>query len=195
MDLTQGTERERIERSKKMMLWFAMISFSMAFLALISSYVISAKRPDWLQDFELPQAFLLSTIAILISSVTFYLATKAIRAEQRSMGMIWLLITLVLGLVFCYLQFEGFEQLRDSTGYYPAGDGSNVTTSMIYAIVFLHIAHLAAAIICLLVVIYNHYKQRYNAAQTLGIELAETFWHFLDFLWIALFLFFYFYRP
>jgi cytochrome c oxidase subunit 3 len=166
----------------------------MAFLALISSYVISATRPDWLNDFELSPAFYWSTIAILVSSMTFLMARKAIIKNARSQATVLLLITLLLGILFCYLQFLGFEQLRVTTGYYPAGAGANVTTSFIYIIVVLHLAHLAAAMLCLLVVIYNHFKQRYHAAQTLGIELAETFWHFLDVLWIGLFLFFYFYR-
>ena len=194
MDLTQATQEERIERSKKMMLWFSMVSFFMAFLALISSYVISKERPDWLNDYELSPAFTWSTIVILVSSVTFFLARKAIINDKRSQATLLLIITLILGIVFCYLQFLGFSQLKDITGYYPAGEGSSVTTSFIYLIVLLHVVHVIAGIICLLVVIYNHFKQRYNASQTLGIELAETFWHFLDFLWICLFLFFYFVR-
>lgn len=194
MDLTHGTEQERLDRSKKMMLWFAMISFVMVFAGLISAYVISKTRRDWLNDFELSPAFTWSTLAIVLSSVTFFLAKKAIKENNRSLTSMMLMATLVLGLVFTYLQFVGFAQLKELTGYYPAGVGSSPTTSFIYIIVILHLAHIIAGLICVLVVIYNHFKQRYNPSQTLGIELAETFWHFLDFLWICLFLFFCFFR-
>ncbi|MBK5192296.1 MAG: cytochrome c oxidase subunit 3, partial [Flavobacteriaceae bacterium] len=60
--------------------------------------------------------------------------------------------------------------------------------------VLAHLAHLAAGLIVLLVVIYNHFKQRYRPGQMLGIELGSTFWHFLDILWVYLFLFLYFFR-
>jgi cytochrome c oxidase subunit 3 len=54
-------------------------------------------------------------------------------------------------------------------------------------------AHLFGGLLALLIIIYNHFKQKYNSTQTLGIELGAMFWHFLDILWILLFLFFYFY--
>jgi cytochrome c oxidase subunit 3 len=54
--------------------------------------------------------------------------------------------------------------------------------------------HVVVGLICLLVVIYNHFKQKYNATKMLGFELAATFWHFIDILWVYLFLFLYFVR-
>ena len=80
------------------------------------------------------------------------------------------------------------------SGYNFTGPTSNVVISFIYILVALHLAHLFSGVIVLLVVIYNHYKQRYNNGQTLGLELGVMFWHFLDFLWVYLFLFFYFVR-
>jgi len=76
MDLTQGTEKEKIERSKKMMLWFGIISMGMMFAGLTSAYVVSKNRPDWLKDFQLPNAFIYSTIIVLVSSFTFHFAKK-----------------------------------------------------------------------------------------------------------------------
>src|SRR5690606_10787832 len=66
---------------------------------------------------------------------------------------------------------------------------STITTSFLYVVVLVHIAHLVGGLISLLIVIYNHYKQKYNSSQTLGIELSVMFWHFLGFLWIYLFYF------
>ena len=91
------------------------------------------------------------------------------------------------------LQFLGFSQII-SNGYYFTGSESTITTSFIYLVVIMHLAHINAALISILVVIYNHYKQKYINGNTLGIELAVTFWHFVDILWIYLFLFFYFVR-
>ena len=60
MDLTQGTPEEKHARSKKMMLWFGIISLIMSFAAWTSAFVVSSKRDDWLKDFQLPDAFLIS---------------------------------------------------------------------------------------------------------------------------------------
>jgi cytochrome c oxidase subunit 3 len=91
------------------------------------------------------------------------------------------------------LQFKGFEQVIEN-GYFFTGSESNVRTSFLYISVLVHIAFLFWGKILLLMVIYNHYKQKYNSTQTLGIELSAMYWHFMDFIWVYLFLFFYFFK-
>jgi len=188
-------ERERIQKGKayKTMLVFTMGSIVMIFAGLTSAYVVSKSRPDWLTDFQLPQVFLWSTIVMVLSSVTFHLAKRAIQKDDRSRTSLMLGITLILGLLFVFLQFRGFDEIIAS-GYYFTGSESTITTSFLYVVVLVHIAHLAGGLISLLIVIYNHYKQKYNSNQLLGIELSVMFWHFLDFLWLYLFLFFTFYK-
>lgn len=193
MDLTQGTLEEKNSRAKKMMLWFGIISLIMSFAGWTSAFVVSSSRPDWLKDFQLPNAFIISTIVIILSSVSFLFAKKALKTANNSATMLWLFITLVLGVVFIYYQFSGFQQIID-LGYNFTGPTSNVTMSYIYLIAVVHILHVVVGLICLLVVIYNHFKQKYNPTKMLGFELAATFWHFIDILWVYLFLFLYFVR-
>lgn len=183
---------ERNAKTKKMLLWFAMISMFMMFAGLTSAYVVSASRPDWLNTLVLPVAFKISTAIIVASSVTFHLVKVATKKGDRSAATLWLLLTLALGVAFVFFQFQGFKQFTEM-GYFLTGAGSNPTTSFIYITTVVHVAHLLAGLIVLLVVIYNHFKQKYNPSQTLGIELGAMFWHFLDILWVYLFLFFYFY--
>lgn len=191
--MTFEEEQERKGKTYKLLLWFGMISICMIFAGLTSAYVVSKSRPDWLQDFELPTAFLISTIAMLVSSFTFYAALQSMKRGNRNQTTILLLSTLALGITFIVLQFKGFGQVIEN-GYFFTGSESNVTTSFLYIAVLVHIAHLLGGIISLLVVIYNHYKQKYNSAQTLGIELGAMYWHFMDFIWVYLFLFFYFFK-
>ena len=193
MDLTQGTLQEKTGRAKKMMLWFGIISLIMSFAGWTSAFVVSSSRPDWLKGFRLPNAFIVSTIIIIISSITFILAKKALKQGNRKQTTIWLLATLVLGVAFVLGQFVGFGQIIDA-GYNFTGPTSNVTMSYIYLIALVHILHVIVGVICLLVVIYNHFKQKYTASHMLGLELAATFWHFIDILWVYLFLFLYFVR-
>ena len=193
MDLTQGTLEEKTGRAKKMMLWFGIISLIMSFAGWTSAFVVSSSRPDWLKDFRLPNAFIVSTLIIIVSSITFILAKKALKAGHRKQTTIWLLVTLVLGVAFVIGQFVGFGQIIDA-GYNFTGPTSNVTMSYIYLIALVHILHVIVGLVCLLVVIYNHFKQKYTASNMLGLELAATFWHFIDILWVYLFLFLYFVR-
>ncbi len=193
MDLTQGTFEEKRRRSKKHMMLFGMLSMSMTFAGLTSAYVVSKSRKDWLEGFQFPDAFLWSTIIIVLSSVTFWVAKKAIDKGNRSLTTLLLLSTLVFGVTFVYLQFFGFGKII-AQGFFPTGSEATVTTSFIYAIVFVHIAHVVGGLIALLVVIYNHFKQKYTPGQALGLELGAMYWHFVDFLWVYLFLFLYFFR-
>lgn len=180
-------------KTYKTMLWIGMISMFMMFGGLTSAYIVSKSRPDWMSDFELPFAFSLSTFVMITSSIIFHLAVKAIKRDNRAQTSLFLGITLILGIIFIVLQFVGFNEIIE-TGYFFTGPESSVTTSFLYIVVVMHLAHLFAGIISLLIVIYNHYKQKYNSSQPLGIELSALFWHFLDFVWLYLFLFLYFFK-
>jgi cytochrome c oxidase subunit 3 len=183
----------RKARSQKLLLWFAMASMTMMFAGITSAFVVSKSREDWMKDFQFPSAFYFSTLAIVLCSVTFHLAQKAIQQDKRSRVSALLLATLGLGIAFVVMQFVGFGQLIEQ-GYYFTGPESNIATTFLYVIAVVHMAHLAGGIISLLIIIYNHFKQKYNSTQFLGIELGAMYWHFLDFLWICLFLFLYFFK-
>ena len=193
MDLTEGTQEEKRNRSKRMMLWFGIGSLIMTFAGLISAFIVSRKREDWLDDFQLPSAFVISLVLIVISSVALIVAKKALKQNNFKVVTIGLLIAFGLGVAFIYNQFLGFGQLIEA-GYNFTGPTSNVTVSFIYIIAVVHIAHVVAGLIALIVIIYNHFKQKYNSEKMLGFELASNFWHFVDILWVVLFLFLYFFR-
>jgi cytochrome c oxidase subunit 3 len=191
MDLTQGTAKEKQERSKKMMLWFGIVSLIMGFAGWTSAYIVSSKREDWLDNIDLPQAFFISTVLIIISSVTYILAKRAAKQNRQKQVTNYLLITLILGISFIVLQFVGFSQMLES-GYYFTGPTSNIKMSYIFLIAFVHILHVVAGLISLLVVITQQLRKKYSPENILGLELGATFWHFLDILWVYLILFMFF---
>ncbi|MEN9909016.1 MAG: hypothetical protein RLZZ540_2165 [Bacteroidota bacterium] len=191
--MTVDEHKARTARSYKLILLFAMVSMTMMFAGLTSAFVVSKSRVDWLKDFQLPTAFYISTIVIIGCSVTFHLAKKAIQKDNKSLTTTLLLATLALGVLFVILQFVGFAQIVES-GYYFTGSESSITTTFLYIVTLMHLIHLAGGLISLLIIIYNHFKQKYNSSQTLGIELGAMYWHFLDFLWVYLFVFLYFFK-
>lgn len=178
------------KKGAKPMMWISMVSMTMMFAGLTSAYVISSNREDWV-SFELPEAFVFSTISIVLSSITFFLAKKALQKSNRSLTTVFLLMTLGLGLSFVIGQYQGFQALQEM-GLYFTGPNSAVSSSMLMVIVFAHVLHVAAGVVSLLVVIYNHITGKYTAEEMLGLELGAIFWHFVDLLWIGLFCFFYF---
>ena len=187
----QALEQEYIvakRKSAKPMLWVSMISMVMFFAGLTSAYVISMKRDDWV-SFDLPQAFYVSTFLIVASSITLFLSQRFLKQNNKQLSLILLVITLFLGLGFIWQQYIGFNQLK-SIGLFFTGPESTVSTSFIIGITFLHVLHLLAGVIVLFVVIYNHFKYKYNPDDMLGFELGAIFWHFVDVLWIYLFFFF-----
>jgi len=193
MDLTQGTTYEKQKRAKKTMMWFGMVSMTMTFAGLTSAYVVSKTREDWLTDLIFPNAFIVSAVIMIVSSIALYLVKKAIDNDNRGVATILLLSTFGLGIVFVFMQFQGFADIMDQ-GYYFTGPSANIVPTFLYIIVVLHIVHVIVGLLVLLVVIYNHFKQKYKRGQTLGLELGAMYWHFVDVLWVYLFLFLYFVR-
>jgi cytochrome c oxidase subunit 3 len=193
MDLTQGTPEQKRARSKKMMLWFGILSLIMSFAALTSAFIVSSKRDDWMDNFQLPEAFMVSLGVIILSSISLIIAKYNLKRNQQNMVSFWVFVTIVLGAIFIYNQLMGFNQII-AEGYNFTGPTSNITMSYVYLIASLHIAHVVVALICLLVVLIQSLKKKYNAERTLGFDLAANFWHFVDLLWVYLFLFLYFFR-
>ena len=180
------------KKSAKPMLWVSMISMVMFFAGLTSAYVISMKREDWV-SFDLPDAFYISTFLIVASSISIFLSQRFLKQDKRQLSLILVVVTLLLGIGFVWQQYVGFNQLK-SVGLFFTGPESTVSTSFIIGITFMHVLHLLAGLIVLLVVIYNHFKYKYKPNDMLGFELGAIFWHFVDILWIYLFFFFYFIR-
>jgi len=180
------------KKSAKPMLWVSMISMVMFFAGLTSAYVISMRRDDWV-TFELPDAFYISTVLIILSSITISISQRLIKKNKRELSIAFLLITFALGIAFVWQQYAGFEDLR-SAGLFFTGPTSTVSTSFIIGITLMHALHVFAGIIVLLIVIYNHFNYKYTSDDLLGFELGAIFWHFIDVLWIYLFFFFYFIR-
>ena len=193
MDLAMDEQAVKQYKAKKMMLWVGMISMAMTFAGLTSAYVVSSSRADWLSQFKIPGSFTISTLFILLSSFSFYLAKKSLLSKNIKATKILILTTFMLALLFVYFQFMGFADII-AQGYYFTGAESSITTSFLYVLVLLHLAHLFAGIIVLLVVYFRLVRGSYSGSNTLGFELAHLFWHFLDILWIYLYLFVLLYR-
>lgn len=174
-------------KSLKGMLWLGIFSIIMMFSGLASAYIIRAKGGNWLH-FQLPDIFYLSTVTIMLSSVAVFFAQKSIQKNLHSRTFIYLIITLFLGIIFSVFQYMGWKNLYKN-GIVYAGKYSNPSGSFLYLLTALHLLHLFGGIIGLIFTSIKTILKKYSAANYLGIELISIYWHFLDALWIFLFLF------
>lgn len=176
-------------RTKKIVLWLAMVSMIMLFAGLTSAYMVRQAEGNWLK-FELPGVFTASTIVIALSSVTMHLAVRSAKKGQIDMLRNLLMVTLTLGILFVALQFQGWKALVAENVFF-SGSQSNPSGSFLYVLTGLHLAHLAGGILYLMFVLLVTIRnaQLFGPKNVLRVELCATFWHFLDGLWIYLFLF------
>jgi len=188
MTINMGKNSIR-EKSIKPLLWIGIVSILMLFAGLTSAYIVRQAEGDWLL-FELPKMFYLSTVIIIISSISMNYALISAKRNNFSNIKIALALTLLLGLGFVLSQFMAWKALVGQEVFLVG----NVSGSFLYVLSGLHLAHLAGGIISLSVVLSGALKEQYNSENKLGLELCSIYWHFLDVLWVYLFLFFVFLR-
>ncbi|TWF44938.1 cytochrome c oxidase subunit 3 [Chitinophaga polysaccharea] len=183
MDTMTLEQRKKIH-PHKYSLWIAMGSITMMFIGFTSAYIVKRSQANWLA-FELPHIFWISTAVILTSSLTIHLALK--QFKERNMQRYKQLITLtaILGVVFAVCQWIGFSQLK-AMGLPLNGP---VSASFIYVIVGVHMLHVLGGVIALLIMFGRAYRTRIRTYSAVPIEVAATYWHFVDILWIYLLIF------
>lgn len=179
-------------KTAKPLLWIGIVSIVMLFAGLTSGYVVRADNGNW-NIFQLPDISIISTAIIVSSSLSLLLAQQAIKKDNLRLAALGLGLTLALGFAFFYTQLEGWKQLT-AQGIYFVGKYSNASGSFLYLIALMHLLHMIGGLIALSVSLTKTLLKKYSSADYLGIELTAIYWHFLDLLWVYLFLFLYFYR-
>ena len=187
MTTVQTREPQKIH-PHKFTLWVGMGSIVMMFAAFTSAYIVKKNQSSWL-EFELPRIFWYSTFVILASSVTMQLAIKAFKAREMSRYRTLVTITAILGVLFLVMQGLGFQSL-ETKNIALTGAKSNSAASFLFVITFLHMLHVLGGVIALLVIFFKAYRQKVKNYSALPIELAGTYWHFVDAIWIYLFIFY-----
>lgn len=168
--------------------WFAISSILMLFVALTSAYIVrSAAANDW-HPITMPKVLWLSTALLMLSSVTIEFARRSLKRDHNVAYGRWLLNTVILGLGFVGSQLFAWRQLVKQ-GVYLA---SNPYNSFFYLFTAAHGLHLVGglgALAYLLVRTTSKRKTLEGELRRLGAaDAASLYWHFMDALWIGLFL-------
>ncbi|MEQ8625180.1 MAG: cytochrome c oxidase subunit 3 [Vicingaceae bacterium] len=181
-------QEEKRKKVAKPLVWFGMASIVMLFAGLTSAVIVRKGDGSW-NSFEMPSMFLWSTIIIAISSLTFILGAYFAKKDKPKQVKLFIGLTLLLGILFIYMQFLGYNQLM-ANNVFLTGPGSNASGSFLYIISFLHILHLLGGMVALSIVFFNALKEQYNSKNLLGLQVCSTYWHFMGGMWLYLYIFF-----
>ncbi len=223
------------KKTSKTMMYFAIGSIIMIFLGLSSGYYIAKTGPVWV-SITVPPDFFISSGIIIFSSITFFIAVRLAKKGNFTLLPLFMIITLILGLLFVKYQRDGWKHMKSRGMYlsdalkidgllknenveygldykiymndnelkyeegvfydkrdeynsipvYPSVDADNVSSSWMYILTGLHLAHLIGGIISLIVVTIKSIFKKYNENDIVGIQVSSIYWHFLDILWLSL---------
>jgi cytochrome c oxidase subunit 3 len=180
----QSNSADRASRSG---IWLALFTITMSFAAFTSALFVREGTSDW-GHIVLPSILYFNTFLLLCSSGAIEMSRRylsggrLIDAQKSRKGTVWLLLTLVLGIAFCALQFMAWQQLR-AQGLYLA---TNPNSSFFYVLTFMHVLHLFAGIAVLAYLTGRVFASHSTFRRSL-FDSAAIYWHFLGVLWVYLF--------
>ena len=200
-DVQSTTTLEKIEKlhPHKMLLYLSIFGSSLIFLFMLIAFTSSHTPPGPEEAaFSMPKAFIFSSLVLVFSSYFVSRFISSFQDEKMKKLRNLLGITIVLGFIFTISQYWGWHQL-DKSGFGLTGMNSG---AYLYVISGLHILHLVVGIFFMTYQfirvsrVANDPVQRLimvtNPYQKMKIEMLATFWHFIDILWVGLFLYFLF---
>jgi cytochrome c oxidase subunit 3 len=129
-----------------------------------------------------------NTVILLTSSVTVHFAHTAIKDQARSKLIGWLGLTVLLGVVFLFLQVEEYIHAYQELGLTLS---SGIYGSTFFLLTGFHGFHVTLGTFILLVQLLRAFKGHFTPADCFGFEAASWYWHFVDVVWVCLFFFVY----
>ena len=183
---TVGMQQRKKIHPHKFTLWIAMGSIVMMFAGLTSAYIVKSNQVNW-ENVKTPQVFWYSTAAILLSSLTIQMALRSFKQREMNRYRQFMAVTMMLGVAFIALQWNGFMQLWNSGIKFSGVAGAG---QFLYVIFGLHALHVLGGAIALSVMFIKAFFGNIKTYASTGVEVMATYWHFVDILWIYLFLFF-----
>ena len=180
-----STKQRKKIHPHKFTLWVAIGSIVMMFAGLTSAFIVKSNQVNW-KSVGLPDVFWYSTIAIIASSITIAMALRSFKNRKMNEYRTLIGATLALGVAFVLLQWAGFNALWEKqVTFKGAGAGQ-----FLYVIFGLHAIHVIGGIAALIVMFVKAFVGKTKLYSAVPVEVMATYWHFVDFLWLYLLVFF-----
>jgi cytochrome c oxidase subunit 3 len=171
---------------KKFNMWIFIFTSFMLFAAFTSGFIVYTGGKSHALNIILPHSLLYSTIVIVLSSITLFVAARSLKRLMLQREKLFLWGTFVLGLIFFGLQIYACSVLVNMNVYFI---NPNAAQSFIYVFVVIHLLHILAALFLLLNTIKGTYSNISQARSQYKMEMTSIFWHFLGIIWIYLYVF------
>jgi cytochrome c oxidase subunit 3 len=173
-------------KPKKFIVWLFVVSSTIMFGGFTSYYLVFAASKGKGHGLVLPDAFIYSTIVIIASSVTLMLASKALRKLNFGLQRKMLWLTALLAIGFGVMQFVAWGSMARSGATLV---GNNAAISFIYVVPLMHLFHIIAGLGFIISSLAGSYGNIPVAKNKFRMEITSIFWHFIDILWIYLYVF------
>ncbi len=171
----------------KLLMYIGIGSMTMMFAGWISAYMVRQGQGRW-EHVHLPSAFFVSTALIIVSSITIHFAVRAFKKRNFAQYKMLLTASVVIGIAFLLSQYMGFKEMY--TGMGITLNGNNAAGEFTYVIPFVHGVHVLGGVIAMLIVFLSTtLRRRKKIYSSTGIELVSIYWHFVDALWLYIFIF------
>lgn len=183
-----------LEDRYRLGMWIALAAIVMMFTSLTSAYIVrAASSNDW-RPIAMPRILLLSTTFIVLSSAAIELARRKLRSGLKGSYKRWLLLTMALGVGFLGSQIVAWRQLVGQGVYVT----SNPHSSFFYLLTATHGVHLLGGLLAIAYLLLRSGKRHVNgqaqSPRQAVVSAATLYWHFMDGLWIYLFLLLFYWR-
>ncbi|MCW5853697.1 MAG: heme-copper oxidase subunit III [Anaerolineae bacterium] len=183
---------------RKLGIWIFLSSENMLFIALIGAFLVNLGRAETGPypgnghfTLNLPlTAF--NTFVLLTSSFSMVKAYDAITRNDQGRFRMWLLTTIVFGAFFLSVQGIEYYKLAVEEGLTPTVNQFGTT---FYILTGIHGAHVLVGVLWLIGVMLFSYGDRFNAENAVPVDMAALYWHFVDLVWVFIFMFVYLVPP
>lgn len=169
---------------KKFAVWLFIVSIIMIFAALTSAYLVRRAEGNWL-EFELPTIFWINSAILLASSITMQWAYYSAKRDNLNSLKTGMVLTVLLAVAFLAGQWYSWEALVDKQIFFVG----NPSGSFLYVLTGMHAFHLVTGLVFLLIILVAVFQFKIHAKSMVRMEMCTTYWHFLDILWLYLFVF------
>jgi len=168
-------------------MWLFIFTSFMFFAALTSGFIVySGGSTSRGIKIILPHAFMYSTGVIILSSVTLFIASRAAKQLQFAKQRLFLWISAFLGIAFFAIQIYGWSVLVSMGVHFV---NANASQSFIYVFTGMHLLHIIGGLGLIFHALSGSYRNVGQVKNLFRMEFASIFWHFVDIIWIYLYVF------
>lgn len=172
--------------NRKLLMWAFLASDVMFFGTFIATYLVYRNRslvgpyPSDVLDIPITT---ISTFVLLMSSLAMVLALHYVREDSKGPGRFWIAMTALLGGTFLIFQVVEFSTFVNE-GLTPR---TNLFGTTFFILTGIHGTHVTIGVVWLLILLYGHFKGTLRSENSLDLEIAGLYWHFVDIVWIVIF--------